>query len=462
MKCIIKTALLLCFLLGVQSIFSSYTFAAEAPGSQQVKTLDDLLKKVLDERAYQSKEFRDRENTFMKVQNKQKSLLAQAQRELARLEARTKILTTEFEKNEKVIAKIEEKLNIAVGTLGELFGVVRQVAGDFRSQAQASIISSQIRGRVPFLAKMAESKSLPGIPELEKFWFQIQQEMTESGKILKYQTQIVLADGEKTTASVVRVGSFNLISDGKYLNYQGETDQVVALARQPAGRFLSLADDFQSSKDVIAPLNIDPSRGAILSMLVQAPSLTERIAQGGIVGYVILSLLFVGLALCVERFITLKKQREKVAQQLASETPLKDNPLGEIMQAFNDYHETDLETLELKIDETIIRNSPPITRGLNTIKILSAVAPLLGLLGTVTGMIATFQSITLFGTGDPKLMAGGISQALVTTVLGLVCAIPLLLLYNLLSSQSKSILQILDEQSAGIMANRRDQKEASQ
>ncbi|MEC8351463.1 MAG: MotA/TolQ/ExbB proton channel family protein, partial [Pseudomonadota bacterium] len=100
------------------------------------------------------------------------------------------------------------------------------------------------------------------------------------------------------------------------------------------------------------------------------------------------------------------------------------------------------------------REMPKITRNLTLIKIISVVAPLLGLLGTVTGMINTFQAITLFGTGDPKLMAGGISQALVTTVLGLVVAIPTVFLYTLLNTRSKNMLLILQEQSAGIIAER--------
>ncbi len=152
--------------------------------------------------------------------------------------------------------------------------------------------------------------------------------------------------------------------------------------------------------------------------------------------------------------MTLKKQSQMIKEQLATEKPLENNPLGSILKVFNQYKDKDLETLELKIDETVIKSTPPITRGISTLKILSAVAPLLGLLGTVTGMIATFQSITLFGTGDPKLMAGGISQALITTVLGLVCAIPLLLLHNFVNGKSKAILQILEEQSAGLMASK--------
>ncbi len=427
-------------------------FSAHAEGEKQ--TLDGLLKQVLSERNVQSKELKEREQEFINKKAQQKTLLNKAQKELAALEAESKRLNGIFEKNEKKLSVLEEELNIAVGTLGELFGVVRQVSGDFAGTVQTSVISSQFKGREPFLRTMAETKNLPDIPQLEKLWFELQQEMTESGKVVTYKTTVVKPSGEKVELPVTRVGSFNLVADGKYYVYQGETQQITELARQPSGRYLSLADDFADEDDAFAPFAIDPSRGTILSMLVNAPSLSERIQQGGLVGYVILALLLLGLVLAGERFVTLRKQKAMIDEQLTTDEPIEGNPLGSILKTFNEFKDKDLETLELKIDETVIKSTPPITKGISTLKILSAVAPLLGLLGTVTGMIQTFQSITLFGTGDPKLMAGGISQALITTVLGLVCAIPLLLIHNYINGKSKGILQILEEQSAGLMAQK--------
>ena len=437
-----KIALLLCLLMALP------VFA------EKEQSLDGLLKQVIQERAEQSKEMKAREAAFMSKKSQQKALLSKAQKELKALEAESKRLTASFEKNEKKLSVLEEELNIAVGTLGELFGVVRQIAGDFNGQVQNSVVSAQIQGREGFISTMAETKNLPDIPQLEKLWFELQKEMTETGKVVTFTAPVVKPNGEKVDLSVTRIGAFNLVADGNYLVYQGETKQITELPRQPAGRYLSLIDDLQNEKESIAPFAVDPSRGAILSMLVQAPSLGERINQGGLVGYVILALLVLGLALAIERLVTLKKQSQMIKEQLATEKPLENNPLGSILKVFNQYKDKDLETLELKIDETVIKSTPPITRGISTLKILSAVAPLLGLLGTVTGMIATFQSITLFGTGDPKLMAGGISQALITTVLGLVCAIPLLLLHNFVNGKSKAILQILEEQSAGLMASK--------
>lgn len=424
------------------------------PQLSSAATLDELLQKVQQESVTQSAEYKEREAEFLREKNKQQALLRKAQAELTALERETVRLTTEFDKNEKLLSKVEEELNIAMGTLGEMFGVVRQVAGDFKGQLENSVVSAQIKGRKAFAADLAESKSLPNIPKLEKLWYELQREMTETGKTTRFKTTVVKTDGSKHEQQVTRVGAFNLVSEGVYLNYQPATGQIVELARQPSSRFTGMIDDVEEAQKGYEAFAIDPSRGSLLSMLVNAPSFWERLQQGGLVGYVIIALLFLGIALVGERMKTLKTEGDKIRAQMNSKTASSDNALGQIMLAYENNKTADLETLELKMDEAILKSTPPLEKGIGTIKLLAAVAPLLGLLGTVTGMIATFQSITLFGTGDPKLMAGGISQALITTVLGLVCAIPLLLLHNFVANKSKALVQILEEESAGMIANR--------
>ena len=436
-------------------IFTAVFLASTAASAA---TLDELLQKVKAEGVTQSAEFKKREAQFLKEKGRQQALLNKATAELTALEKETVRLTKEFEANEKKLSVVEEELNLAMGTLGEMFGVVRQVAGDLKGQVEASVVSAQIKGRKAFAADLAESKSLPNIPKLERLWFELQREMTETGKTTQFKTVVVKPDGEKNEQTVTRVGAFNLVSDGVYLNYQPATGQIVELARQPSSRFTGYIDDIEEAKEGYEGFSIDPSRGSLLSMLVRAPSFWERLQQGGLVGYVIIALLFLGIAMVVERIKTLKEEGDKIKAQLSSSTASGDNALGKIMLAYEQNKTSDLETLELKMDEAILKSTPPLEKGIGTIKILAAVAPLLGLLGTVTGMIATFQSITLFGTGDPKLMAGGISQALITTVLGLVCAIPLLLLHNVVASKSKGLVQILEEESAGMIASRAEGK----
>lgn len=186
----------------------------------------------------------------------------------------------------------------------------------------------------------------------------------------------------------------------------------------------------------------------------QTPTFMDRVHQGGLVGYVIMALGALGVLLALAKLAWLFRVSRQIDQQANDLGNLRDdNPLGRILGVIGDQPRLeDLETLELKLDEAILRETPVLDRGNSLIKLFAAVAPLLGLLGTVTGMIVTFQAITLFGTSDPKLMAGGISQALVTTVQGLVVAIPLLFLHATLAARSKALTQVLEQQSAGLIA----------
>ena len=391
----------------------------------------------------------------MAEKNKQQQQVKTARAELAKQERTSRKLKARLDSNEKKLSELETELQNRSGVLGELFGVARQASGDLRADFDNSLTSAQFPNRTEQLGTIADSKALPTIDQLESLWFLLQQEMTESGNITRYQTEILSASGDPRQAEVIRIGSFNVIADGNYLRYLPETGKLAELARQPESKFLDLAEDFSSVSKGYADVAIDPTRGVILSMLIQAPDTLERIQQGGAVGYIILILGFIGLVIVIERLVTLTRTGNKMNQQLDNlDATSDDNPLGRVISTAGQNQSQDTDTLELLLDEAITREVPALEKGLSMIKLLAAVAPLLGLLGTVTGMIATFQSISLFGTGDPKLMASGISQALVTTMLGLIVAIPLLFLHSLVASRSKTLVQILDEQSAGLIARR--------
>lgn len=313
--------------------------------------------------------------------------------------------------------------------------------------------SIQIPQRGEFLSSLAERKQQPTIDELREFWLVLQEEMTESGKVVKLSLPVISATGEVEQRDVTRIGVFSAFSDGHFLRFLPETGNLVELSRQPVDRLQELVADFESAEQqTLQATVIDPTRGAIMALLVQAPDLKERIQQGGWIGFIILGLGAIGLIIALFRFLSLTVINQGVGkQQKQTEISLK-NPLGRILSVYSDELAHDVETLSLKLDEAILREIPKIERGLTTLAILAAIAPMLGLLGTVSGMIETFQSITLFGTGDPKLMSGGISQALVTTELGLAVAIPILLIHSALSSKSNRLVQILDEESASIVA----------
>ncbi|TON03114.1 MotA/TolQ/ExbB proton channel family protein [Vibrio parahaemolyticus] len=429
------------------SLFMVSGVQAETP-----QTLSELLKNVKSESIVESKENKEREAVFKRDRDQQAALLQQAREELAAQQALGDQLKATFDENDKQLTELTETLRVRSGTLGEMFGVVRQYAGEFKGLFAASQNAVQFPERDALLTKLAESKELPSTQELEAFWHTILQQVVVSGDTSTTQSTVVYGEGKEAVRDVTLVGEFNAIADGKYVIYVPQTGKFEELSRQPSKNITSQVAGFESAKGTYEPLFLDPSRGVILSLLVQSPTVQERIDQGGIVGYVILAMGAVGVIIALLCFLRLQIIGGKMRKQAKSDTVIPGNPLGEVIQAYQDHKGDNLEDLEAKLDEIILRNAPSIERFISSIKLFASVAPLLGLLGTVMGMIGTFQAITLFGTGDPKLMAGGISEALVTTMLGLVVAIPLLFLYTIVHSKGRRLVQTLEEQSAGFIA----------
>ena len=400
----------------------------------------------------------EREKKFLSARNRQRALLEEAKIRLNQEEERSVRLQQEFEDNEKVLEDIGETLRIRIGNFGELFGVVRQVAGEAIATVKNSLVSIQYPGREGSLAALAETRNLPSIDQMKGLIVTMLEEMTKSGNVERFNSQVILPGGSISDAEVVRIGVFNAITDNFFLKFIPETQSLQVLARQPARRFRSLADDLFDLEEGYTTMAVDPSRGQILGLLIQAPGIGERINQGGIVGFIIIFIGLLGLILSGWRLKFLKDEGDAINRQLKSDQASDDNALGRILSVFNQNQDVDPESLELKIDEAILREVPKLEKFHSIVKVFAAIAPLLGLLGTVVGMIVTFQALTLFGTGDPKLMAGGISQALVTTMLGLIVAIPLVFLHSVLSSWSGSLIEIIEEQSAGLIARNAGKK----
>lgn len=430
--------------------------------AQEAKTLEQLLEQVKQNRVSEAKVNAAREQEFLAARADKQALLNKAKRDLKAEQDRGDRLAKRFADNEVTLAEKAIELDQATGTLGEMFGVVRQASSEAYGRISTSIVSAEFPGRDDFLARMSEeSKGLPDIRELEDLWFALQTEMTESGRVSKFTTEVVSLDGGSATQTVTRIGTFNLISDQGYLVYDDANDQVIPLGRQPDGYIVSSAADIQEATSGIVPVYVDPSRGAILGLLKQKATLSERYHAGGIVGYIITVMLIIGLLIGVYKLISLFLIGGKIKTQLASVgNPSNSNPLGRILNVYAENKSADTENLELKLDEAILRELPSIESGINIIKIFAAIAPLLGLLGTVLGMIATFQQITLFGTGDPRIMAGSISMALVTTAQGIIAALPLILTHSIVAARSKSIVHVLDEQTAGIIATHAESEKA--
>ena len=301
---------------------------------------------------------------------------------------------------------------------------------------------------------MSGSDQLPSIAEIERVWFELLREIREQGEVSRFTAQVATPSGELSEREVVRVGAFNIVDTaGNYLSFN--VDKLAELPRQPGGGFNSQAQGLASAQSGLTQFGIDPTGptgGSFLAAIIDSPTISERWHQGGYVGYAITAVGAFAFILAVYRLIVLTAVGGKVSSQLKSSSARDDNPLGRVLKVHETNPNMDPETLELKMAEAVLSETPKLEQGLTLLKIIAAVAPLMGLLGTVTGMIITFQAITIFGAGDPKAMAGGISSALVTTVLGLLVAIPTVLLHTVVNGRSQRIIHVLNEQATGIVA----------
>lgn len=436
------------------------TSQAATPGN-----LDELLERTRTVREAEAKANAEREARFLSERNKQVEMMNEARADLDAARQRSTELTATFDSNEKKLTELQEQLDSRAGNLGEMFGVVRQVANDFASTLNNSMISAEYPGRVAFATNLAQSKALPSITDLERFWFELQREMTETGKVVNFKTTVVAPDGSPTEAMVTRIGPFSATTGDRYLNYMPSQEKFAIMARQPGDKFQKPAGELAKADAGHVPGMIDPTRGNMLSIYAQRPTFVERLEQGEAVGAVIIVVGIIGALLGLYQLFYLTKVRYSVRDQLNFlDDPKPNNPLGRVLSTFKSASteklEQSAEVVELRISEAVLKEVPPLERFQSFLKLAVAAGPLLGLIGTVIGMILTFQSITESGSSDPKLMAAGISQAMIATVLGLSIAIPLLFMNAWLVSISKSVVQVLDEQSAGLLAERLEAMEA--
>ncbi len=429
-------------------------------------TLDGLLEAVKAGRLEDNRDNAARLEAFREEQADRQQLLDEIIAEERRQEAISTEREREFEENEAQIGELEDRLKERMGSLKELFGVLQQVSSDAQAHFHVSLTQLERPERqaflVDFAGRMGQANRLPALNEIERLWYELQWEMVESGRIVSRQQPVVNADGNEVEQTVTRVGLFNAVSEGQYLQFIPETGRLLAFARQPDSRFTQGPRSLADGDTGVFPFAIDPVRGQLLAILTQAPNLRERVDQGGVIGYIIICVGICGVLLALWRFTSLMLESGRIRRQLTHlDEPSDANALGRILLAYQEMKGADVETLELRMGEAVLREVPGITRHLSLLKIIAAVAPLMGLLGTVTGMIITFQAITLFGAGDPRLMAGGISQALITTVLGLTVAIPTLLLHNVVQSRARALTDILQHEAVAVVAAQAERKLAA-
>lgn len=430
----------------------------------QPQGMDELLNRIRQDSAQTARLNQEREARFLRDKTQQAAMLQTAEAEHAAAKAKSDAVRARYEANQKAIADLKTQLAARAGDYTQVAAAVKQAALDFRAHAADSVITAQFPERLEVLDRLGAESAMPGQSELEKLWYTLQQEMTENGRIARFKTEVIDLAGTPQPREVIRVGSFTAFADGEYLAPQPGTGQLLQLPRQPARSYRRMASAFAEADAEREPILLDPTRGTLLAQEAQRPSLGERVHQGGMVGYVIIIVGIVGAVLSLFQLGYLTRVDTRVRRQLQETSqPRDDNPLGRVLATFRGNPATaaeDAEVIELRLSEAVLREVPKLERFQAFIRLAVAAGPLLGLIGTVTGMIITFQVITEQGAGDPRLMAEGISQAMIATVLGLGIAVPLLFINSLLAARSRAITQILDEQATGLLAERLEKSRA--
>lgn len=422
-----------------------FAFASVANAS------NSLVQQATQEKAQQQQHNQQREAGFVQTAQELQAAKAELLAERNRLQKEADQLSSQFSDNENTLARLEETLRLETGSLGEMFGVVRQNAKELQSELDQSVTGVEPRAHQQSIDDVVAAKTLPSMAQLRGLWQAMSEEIRASGQVQTTEIQWLNGQGETQTVPALRLGSLGLISEQGYVKWDN--------ARQQALSYQQLPSDFPTFSHIrtliggdVVTMKVDPSRGVLLEQLALTPTLSQRLQAGGVIGNVILVLLGVGLIIALYRGAILATLRQKIKAQLKNPEQPGNNPLGRILAVYNKEQQRSVEALELRLLEAVVDEQNHLETGLSMLKLLAALAPMLGLLGTVTGMIETFQVITQFGNGDPKVMAGGVSMALVTTVEGLIAAIPLLLAHNILSAQAEAIRNILEKQGIGLVA----------
>lgn len=415
--------------------------------------------------------------------------LAEAQKSKQLILEDKKLLETEIERTRSGITALESEMAEMKRVLSELkatetaqtqrqseeqmdmreyTGVVREVARDLESILSQSLFTAQRPDRLDRLTPALARDRFPGIAEIDSISELFFEEMALSGEVDLRSGTFIDPGGAETTGEILTIGNFSAVyqKDGKtgFLRYGEGSKRFFALSTRPP--WLMRRNLNQYIRGDSEEIYLDFSKGAALRQIAHRSSIYDKIKKGGPIVWPILGIGLLALIIALERIVFLNRVHANTDRLMGTVNQLaaqgdwagcdavlkheKGKPVYNVLRAGLQAVNEKRETLESVLQEAILKELPRLERFLSALNIMGAVAPLLGLLGTVTGMIATFHVITLYGAGDPRMMSGGISEALVTTMLGLSVAIPIMLVHTFLRRQVEHIIGDMEEKAVAL------------
>jgi biopolymer transport protein ExbB len=347
--------------------------------------------------------------------------------------------------------KIDEDIEATSSTVNELAGAIRVNAKDIDALVQDSGLRLSEPQAREILDGIIQEDEFPGMDDIRMMSGLLQEYIHRSGQVRIDTQEIVDRSGDVAEAEVLFIGDFTaaycLPDENGFLDHSSDRGHLFALSSLPSWRMQKAINNYMDGEGMAVPMDI--SRGGALRQLTYKLSPWEQLMEAGPLVWPIIFLFGLGLLIILERMLFMFRKRFQaesfmhtlgkrlrdgridICRQNCDQHPQK--PLPRVIKAGLACCHLPREEMENALQEAILREIPPMERFLSTLGMLAAIAPLFGLLGTVTGMINTFQVITVHGTGDPGIMSGGISEALVTTMLGLSVAIPMLMAHTWLS-----------------------------
>ncbi|CAM3001978.1 MotA/TolQ/ExbB proton channel family protein [Moritella viscosa] len=415
--------------------------------------LDDLLKQVKQSNVAETKIDNEALTRFKSnLATQEANLAKQAKRNQTLQQQMTQLQNTIAGNNKLILAK-QKLANSEKSDLDNVFSEFRRASQDLRGQLNKSPLSAILSGRSIQLSPYSEANFEPNLVAIKNLWLLFTEQMVASSKVTTTETQVTMANGSKEMLAVTQIAGFTAFTAQGPLLYQPASESYQLLPSNSADMTARIAA-FSQPQDGFVSTLIDPSAGALLERATQVRAWWQVFSDAGVVGGIIVAVGIIGMTIGLFRLLVLTREAKKIELQKQQLNKLTDNPLGRIISVAERHERSNADELARFLDEAILAELPECRKGLGSIAVLATIAPLLGLLGTVAGMIETFQAITAYGNSDPQVLSSGISQALLTTKFGLIAAVPLMLLHSLLTSKSDSILHVIEHQSAGLLAQR--------